>query len=234
MTKPASKPEFARDGEALVTDPGASKRHAGFLVDEAVPAHWLNWLLKNVSEWIEFFDLRGATDELTYATPRSHTRVFSPQGGTDSGADLSGTNTHNYGNTGGGGVRMQQTSGATSGLSYSKPLNLAEGSVITGWRSMVLVDFFGTGGASVSVQLRKRAPDWNGPSPGADSPVGAAHAHTGSNATSVQGETGLSETVLPGTQYYLQWSSTVIGVALLHVIEAYELTWTETRATGNF
>lgn len=131
---------------------------------------------------------------------------------------------------------MQQGAGAVIGLSYSKPLDLAEGSVITGWRSMVLVDFFAAGSASVSVQLRKRTPAWSGsPSGGTDAPVGAAHSHTGSNATSVQGETGLSETVLPGTQYYLQWFSTVTGgTGWLHVIEGYELTWTETRATGHF
>lgn len=44
MTKPTTKLEFATDGGALLLDPGAPKRHAGFDVDEALPAHWLNWI----------------------------------------------------------------------------------------------------------------------------------------------------------------------------------------------
>lgn len=236
MSKPSTKLEFATDGGALLTDPGAAKRHAGFNVDEAIPAHWLNWLFKNVSEWIAFLNLSAADDELTYAAPRSHTRVFSPQGGTGGGLDISNPNERDYGNAGAG-VRMQQTADSSGGLSWVKQIHLPEGSVITGWRSMVLVDFFSaSGAASVDVQLRKRTPEWNGPSTGnPGSPIGSTTiSHTGSNTLSVRGQSGLSETVLPGTQYYLEWTSALGGAALLHVIEAYELTWTETRATGNF
>jgi len=56
MSKPSTKPEFATDGGALIGDPGAGKRHAGFIVDEAIPAHWLNWLHNNESKWIDYLD----------------------------------------------------------------------------------------------------------------------------------------------------------------------------------
>jgi hypothetical protein len=233
MTKPSSKPEWATDGAALLADPGVPKRHAGFLVDEAPPAHWFNWLFKNIGDWIDFFDLRGANDELTYAAPRSHTRVFSPQGGMAGREDAD----HSFGAGMTGSVAMYQTQAATSGISWTKQLHLPEGSVITGWRSMVVVDVNNAASSpEISVQLRKCTPDWDGPSSGAPGfPIGSTSLkHIGSNSMTVRGQAGLSEVVLPGTKYFLEWSSVLINVALTHVIEAYELTWTETRATGNF
>lgn len=78
MSKPSSKPEFATDVGALIADPGASKRHAGFLVDEAIPAHWLNWLFHNESDWIDYLDdLPNDTDftdeDFAWGGTHSHT-----------------------------------------------------------------------------------------------------------------------------------------------------------------
>ena len=75
MTKPSDKPEFATDGGALIADPGVAKRHVGFVVDEAVPAHWLNWLLNNNSDWIEYLaNLHGEAEFLnkSYQWTGSH------------------------------------------------------------------------------------------------------------------------------------------------------------------
>jgi len=75
MTKPTTKPEFATDGSALLADPGIPKRHAGFVVDEAIPAHWLNWLLKNNSDWVEYLaNLNGEPEFLnkSYQWTGSH------------------------------------------------------------------------------------------------------------------------------------------------------------------
>ncbi len=55
MPKPTDDVEFGTNGSALITDPGGTKKKLGFLVNEAPPAHWFNWLYRAYYNWIFFF-----------------------------------------------------------------------------------------------------------------------------------------------------------------------------------
>ncbi len=56
MAQPTDDIEFATNGAALVTDPGGTKKKLGFLVNEAPPAHWIDWMFRAYWRWINFFN----------------------------------------------------------------------------------------------------------------------------------------------------------------------------------
>lgn len=55
--RPSSKPEWTYgNGDPVAVEPTAGKKLIGWLVNERPPFQWLNWLFKNLSEWVDYFD----------------------------------------------------------------------------------------------------------------------------------------------------------------------------------
>jgi len=54
MAAPTSSVDWATDGGAEVSEPSAPQKATGFVHAEKPPAHWINWILKNLDEWIKW------------------------------------------------------------------------------------------------------------------------------------------------------------------------------------
>ena len=106
MAKPTTRiPLWARLGTKV--DPGTSKESTGWQAVERPPAHWFNWILHTIGEWLGYFE--ETTDELI-AQPRiayaahitlgtvqdiewekGDTGVLTPSGGANAWIDLANT-----------------------------------------------------------------------------------------------------------------------------------------------
>lgn len=59
MAKPASKPDWTitnPDQATISVEPTGSKKNIGWLADERPPHQFWNWLLLNITEWINYFE----------------------------------------------------------------------------------------------------------------------------------------------------------------------------------
>ena len=55
MAKPTTRiPLWASGGTKV--DPGASKESAGWQAVERPPAHWFNWILHTIGEWLGYYE----------------------------------------------------------------------------------------------------------------------------------------------------------------------------------
>lgn len=59
MAKPSSKPDWTitnPDQASISVEPSGSKKNIGWLADERPAAEFWNWLLLNITEWINYFE----------------------------------------------------------------------------------------------------------------------------------------------------------------------------------
>lgn len=82
MSKPTHDPTWATDTGASITDPGSTKQADGWVADERPPAHYFNWWMNLIGDYVDFF--RGFLDsneEHTYSSAKSRTVRLSPVNG---------------------------------------------------------------------------------------------------------------------------------------------------------
>jgi hypothetical protein len=228
MSKPATKPEFASDGGALIADPGTPKRHAGFLVDEAVPAHWLNWLLRNVSQWIDYLNLSGS-DELTYAAPRTRVVLINPMTGFNSVSASYAPPTpdgRGWQRNGASVITDVTASGGTNRLTV--PIEIPHGCELTKVRAAVHAHAVGTP-QTLKMEVNRAVCDTTLSANAAFVPLGLATALTADAILEVT----FTEQIDTAFEFVVvEFPSTdTAGGDIVHWIE---VTYAETRATGHF
>lgn len=220
MTKPSTKIEFATDGGALLADPGSPKRHAGFVVDEAVPAHWLNWLFRNITDWIEFLNLSG-TDELTYANTRTRTVLVPFSAGCPTDTTTTG---ECFVPGPGGGLTLQNSS-------WTMPVELPQDSVLKSIKISCVPDVGASAGV-VSATLRSMTINRGTFTNSATTLASDAASGIGA-APQDLAMTGLSVSIDRANSVYFVEISSSTDAAALDQFRHFEIVYEEMRATGH-
>lgn len=171
-----------------------------------------------------------ATNEVIYSAPRTRTltRAFRGVGPGDATQLESGP-------FGDGSVYMRRVGGSILAPTWQEPLDLPIGATITGWKTLATTDTSSVGVGTLTVGLYKRTVDFVTPAVGSATLVGTTGAHAGANALTAVSKVGLSEVVAAGTEYFLYiLEAGSSGSDLYFRLHGYEVTLTETRATGHY
>jgi len=55
-SQPTAKPAWTQGNPGVQDQPTAGEKFGGFAPDERPPAEWVNWILGNISDWIDWLD----------------------------------------------------------------------------------------------------------------------------------------------------------------------------------
>ena len=122
--KPSTLPQWSTTG-GTTTEPTAGQKAAGFAVGTKPPAKWVNWLLNNIYQWIQYLDAPVGTGAGA---------GFSATGGSTSGAGLAGTGGASSG------VGVIGTGGASDGVG-AKGIGTGVGTGVLGLGSGTPADY---------------------------------------------------------------------------------------------
>lgn len=124
------------------------------------------------------------------------------------------------------GVRLVNGAGALQS-SWTRPLQLPQNAIITGWRAIVLPDASGT---AVNVELYKREVDFGLTG---ETPTLLSSDSTTGSLKELLAPTSISETVVAGCEYYFYAYHAVSGGSKDATLLGLEITYTEQRASGS-
>lgn len=251
-TKPSALPLWASDtnfstgpesGTPVKVEPSTGAKQQGWVPGQPWRGPRMNWWQNLVYQWTQYLDdlaaqnfawtgTHSSVNEITYASAKTRTltRAF---GGVGPGDATGGQLEH--GPLGNGSVYLRRVASSVLAPAWQEPLDLPVGAIITGWKTLVTTDTSSVGAGTVDFALYKRSVDFVTPAVGSETVVGTAGTHSGTNALTAVTKTGLSETVVAGTQYFLRGlQAGSSGSDLFFQLHGYEITFTETRATGHY
>lgn len=55
-SRPTEKPEWTQGNPGVQDEPTGSEKFGGFAPNERPPAQWVNWILANLSDWVDWLD----------------------------------------------------------------------------------------------------------------------------------------------------------------------------------